>query len=48
MWHHDYHAMQQFVRDRQHELMTAGERSRIRRIVKRSREQTVYRPTKTR
>lgn len=48
MWNHDYQAMLQLVRDRQHELTLAGEHSRVRRAIRKAREQTVHRPSKTR
>lgn len=48
MWNHDYPAMHQLVQDRHRELMAAGERSRLRRAVRRQPEHTVHRPSKTR
>lgn len=44
MWNHDYPAMHQLVQARHRELMAIGERSRLRRAVRRQREHTVHRP----
>lgn len=48
MWPHDLHLKQQYVIDRQRRLMADGERSRVRRAIRRPDERTVHRPTKTR
>ena len=45
MFSHHPSVMHQLVRDRQQQLLAAGERSRLRRSVRHDRPQTVHRPT---
>ena len=45
MFHHHPSVMHQLVRNHQHQLLAAGERSRLRRAVKPDHPGTVHRPT---
>ena len=47
MWHHHYPSMHQLVRDRQQQLSTVADHSRLRRELRRHRtdERAVHRPS---